>query len=65
MVDTTKENNVDEATEDNPLGKQSKHRLHRRRSKPRHSNIGTGDDSNLDGAEDEYNPDQPNFEQAE
>ena len=36
MVDTPKENNGDEATEDNPLGKQSKHWRHQRRSKPRH-----------------------------
>ena len=68
MVDTPKENNGDEATEDNPLGKQSRHRHHRRRSKPRHrknSYTGTRDNSNPDGAEDENNPAQPNFEQAE
>ena len=65
MVDTPKENNGDEATEDNPSGKKSKHGRHRRRSKPRHSNTGTGDENNPDGAEDEYNPDQPAFEQAE
>ena len=65
MVDTPKENNGDEAIEDNPLGKQSKLGRHRRRSKPRHSNTGTGDISNPDGAEDEYNIDQPNFGQAE
>ena len=62
MVDTPKETNGDEAMEDNPLGKQSKHGRHRRRSKPRHSNAGTGDENNPDGAEDEYNPDQPAFE---
>ena len=37
MVDTPKENNGDEATKDNPLGKQSKHGRHRCRSMPRHS----------------------------
>ena len=66
-VDTPKESNGDEATEDNPLGKQSRHRRHWRRSKPRHSKIsdaGTGD-NNPDGAEDEDNPAQPGFEQAE
>ena len=62
---TPKENNGDEATENNPLGKQSRHGRHRRRSKPRHSNTGPGDESNPDGAEEEYNPDQPAFEQAE
>ena len=67
MVDTPKENNGDEATEDNPLGKQSRHRRHRCRSKPRHSkNSDTGTrDNNPDGAEDEDNPAQPSFEQAE
>ena len=60
MVDTPKENNGDEATEDNPLGKQSKHQRHRRRSKPRQSK-----NSNTDGAKDENNPAQPGFEQAE
>ena len=67
MVDTPKENNGDEATEDNPLGKQSRHRRHRRRSKPRHSknsDAGIGD-NNPDGAEDEDNPAQPGFEQGE
>ena len=67
MVDTPKENNGDEATEDNPLGKQSRHRRHRRHSQPRHSkssDAGTGD-NNPDGAEDQDNPAQPGFEQAE
>ena len=64
MVDTPKESDGNKAMEDNPPEKQSKHRRHRRRSKPRHSNTSTGDDSNPDGAEDEYNPDQPNFGQA-
>ena len=57
MVDTPKENNGDEAMEDNPLGKKSKHGHHRHHSKPHHSNTGTG--------EEEYNPDQATFEQAE
>ena len=57
MVDTPRETNGDEAIEDNPLGKQSKLGRHRRRSKPHHSNTGTG--------EEEYNPDQATFEQAE
>ena len=67
MVDTPKEGNGDEATEDNPLEKQSRHPHHRRRSKPRHSkNSDTGTrDNNLDGAKDENNPAQPGFEQAE
>ena len=38
---------------------------HRRHSKPRHSNTDTGEENNPDGAEEEYNPDQPTFEQAE
>ena len=63
MVDTPKENNGDEATGDNPSGKKSKHGRHQRRSKPRHSNTGTGEE-NPDGAKEEYNPDQPTFEQA-
>ena len=65
MVDTPKENNGDEATKDNPLGKKPKHGHHRRRSKPRHSNTDTGEENNPDGAEEEYNPDQPTFKQAE
>ena len=68
MVDTPKEGDGDEAMEDNPLEKQSKHRRHRHRSKPRHnknSDTSTRDDSNPDGAEDENNPTQPGFEQAE
>ena len=67
MVDTPKESNGDEATEDNPLEKQSKHRRQHRRSKPRHSknsDTGTRDNSTPDGAEDENNPAQPSFEQA-
>ena len=65
MVDTPKETNGDEAMEDNPSRKKAKHGRHRRRSKPRHSNTGTGDENNPDGAEDEYNPDQPAFAQTE
>ena len=64
MVDTPKETNGDKATGDNPSGKKAKHGRHRRRSKPRHNNTGTGEE-NLDGAEEEYDPDQPTFEQAE
>lgn len=63
MVDTPKETNGDEAMGDNPSGKKAKHGRHRRRSKPRHNNTGTGEE-NLDGAEEEYDPDQPTFEQA-
>ena len=64
MVDTPKENNGDEATEDNPLGKQSRHRHHWCRSRPLHSkNSDTGTrDNNQDGAEDENNPTHPGFE---
>ena len=68
MVDTPKESTSNEVMEDNPLEKQSRHRRHRRRSKPRHrknSDTGTRDDNNPDGAEDENNPVQPGFEQAE
>ena len=67
MVDTPKESHGDEATEDNPLEKQSKHRCHRRRSKPRHSknsDTGTRDNSTPDDAEDENNPVQLSFKQA-
>ena len=59
MVDTPKENNDEErkdAMEDNPLEKQSNHRRHRRRSKPRHSkssDTGTRDNNAPDSAEDE------------
>ena len=62
MVDTPKETNGDEAIEDNPSGKKGKHGRRRCRSKPGHSNIVTRDENNPDGAEDEYNPDQPTFE---
>ena len=63
MVDTPKETNVDEATGENPSGKKAKHGHHRCRSKPRHNNIGTGEEK-LDGTQEEYDPDQPTFEQA-
>ena len=50
------------------MEKQSRHRRHRRRSKPCHSknsDTGTRDDNNLVGVEDENNPAQLGFEQAE
>ena len=65
MVDTPKETNGDGAMEDNPSRKKAKHGRHQCHAKPRHSNTGTGEENNPDGAEDEYNPDQPAFEQAE
>ena len=67
MVDAPKDDDEErrDAPKDNPLEKQSKHRRHRRRSKPRHSNTSTREENNPDGAEEEYNPDQPTFEQAE
>ena len=61
MVDTSKERNGDEAMEDNPSKKKAKHGRSPCRSKPRQGNTGTGDENNPDGAEDEYNPDQPDF----
>ena len=65
MVDTPKETNGDEPMEENPSKKKAKHGRCPRRSKPRQGNSGTGDDNNLDGADDEYNPEQPAFEQDE
>ena len=65
MVDTLKETNGDEATEDNPSKKKAKHGRRQHRSMPRQGNTVTGDENNPDGAEEEYNPDQPAFEQAE
>ena len=47
-----------------PRGKKSKHGRHRRRSKPHHNNTSTREE-NPNGAEEEYDPDQPTFEQAE
>ena len=64
MVDTPKETHGDEATEDNPLGGKAKHGRRQYRSKPRHSNTGTEDENNSEGAKDGYNPDQPAFKQA-
>ena len=63
-MDTPKETNGDEGTGENPSGKKGKHGRHRRRSKPRHNNTGTGEE-NPEGAEEEYDPDQPTFDQAE
>ena len=65
MVDTLKETDGDVAMEDNPSGRKEKHGRSRRRSKPHHSNTGPGDESNPDGTEGEYNPDQPSFEKDE
>ena len=65
MVDTPKETNSDEAMEENPSKKKAKHGRRLRRSKPHQGNTGTGDEDNPDGADDEYNPEQPAFEQAE
>ena len=65
MVDTPKETNGDEATEDNPSKKKAKHGRRQRCSKPRQGNTGTGEENNPGGAADEYNPEQPTFEQAE
>ena len=65
MVDTPKETNGDEAIEDNPSKKKAKHGRRQRRSKPRQGNTSTGNEHNPDGAEDEYNLDQPAFEQYE
>ena len=62
MVDTPKETNHDEAMEDNPSRKKAKYKRHQRRPKPRHNNTATGVKNNPDGADDEYNPDQPAFE---
>ena len=64
MVDTRKETNGGEATEDNPLGRKAKHVRHQRHSKPRHINTGPGDESTPDIAEEEYSPDQTTFKQA-
>ena len=68
MVDTPKESDGNKATKDNPPEKQSKHRRHRRRSKPRHSkssDTGTRDNNAADSAEDEDNPLQPGFERED
>ena len=68
MVDTPKEGNGDGTAVDDPSKKQLKRQSQRRRSKSRQGKSGdTGkrDDSNPDGDEDENNPAQPGFEQAE
>ena len=65
MVDTPKETNGDEATEENPSKKKAKNGRRQRRSRPRQGNTGTKDNNNPDGANDEYNPEQPAFKQAE
>ena len=65
MVDTPKEGDGDEATEDNALEKQSKHQRHRHRSKPRHNKTSatdTRDNNTAESVEDEDNPLQPGFE---
>ena len=65
MVDTPKESDGNKATEDNPPEKQPKHRLHRRRSKPRHSKSGdtsTRDNNIANSAKDKDNPLQPGLE---
>ena len=59
MVDTPKEGNGDETTEDNPSKKQPKRRRQQRRSKSRQGksgDTGTGDNSTPDSAEDNNNP---------
>ena len=68
MVDTPKESDGNKATEDNPLEKQSKHRRHRRRSKPRHSkssDTGTRENNAPDSAEDDDNPLQADLERED
>ena len=62
LVDTPKETNGDEATEDNPSGRKAKHGRRRRRSKPCHNNTSPRDEGNPYGAEEGYDPDQPAFE---
>ena len=65
MVDTPKEGNGDETTEDDPSKKQPKHRCQRRHSKFRHSkrsDTGIGDNNTLDSAEDGNNPLQQDLE---
>ena len=61
MADTPEETNGGEAVEDNPSGEKAKYGRPRRRSKPRHINTGPGGGISPDGAEEEYNPDQPTF----
>ena len=64
MVDTPKETNGDEATEDNPSGRKAQHVRYRYHSKPRHTKNGPGIESKLDGANKEYNPSQPTLKQV-
>ena len=68
MVDTPKESDGNKVTEGNPPEKQSKHRRHWHRSKPRHSkssDTGTRDNTAADSAEDEDNPLHPGFERED
>ena len=68
MVDTPKEGNGDETTEDEPSKKQPKHWRQRRRSKFRQGksgDTGTGDNSTPDSAEDNNNPLQQDLEQED
>ena len=68
MVDTPKEGNSDEITEDDPSKKQPKRRRQRRRPKSRQSksgDIGTGDNNTPDSAEDNNNPLQQDLEQED
>ena len=65
MVDTPKEGNGDETTEDDPSKKQPKRRRQRRRSKSRHSkssDTGTRDNNTPNSAEDDNNPLQHDLE---
>ena len=68
MVDTPKEGNGDETTEDDPSKKQSKRRHQRCRSKSRQGKSGdtrTGDNRTPDSAEDDENPLQQDLEQED
>ena len=68
MVDTPKEGNGDETTEDDPSKKQPKRQHQRRRSKSRQSksgDTGTGDNNTPDSAEDGNNPLQQDLEQGD
>ena len=68
MVDTPKEGNGGETTEDNPSKKQPKRRRQRRRSKSRQSKSGdtsTGDNNTPDSAEDNKNPLQQELDQED
>ena len=68
MVDTPKEGNGDETTEDDPSKKQPKRRRQRRHSKSCHSkssDTGTGDNNTPDSAEDNHNPLQYDVERED